>query len=40
MIKNKRLTYHTITTVKSMFDTNLTRFGYNKVGETWINEEG
>ena len=39
MIQKKRIRYHTITTAKSMFDIEFTRFGYDKTAETWISVE-
>jgi hypothetical protein len=39
LISEERIRFHTITTAKSMFDINLSRFGYDKIAETWISVE-
>lgn len=35
----KRIRFHTITTAKSMFDIEFSRFGYDRIAETWISTE-
>jgi len=39
LIDEKRIKFHTISTAKTMFDIDFTRFGYDRVTETWINVE-
>ena len=37
-LKDKnRINYYTINTAKSMFEIDFTRFGYEKIAETWAN---
>lgn len=37
-MKNKnRINYYTINSAKSMFDIDFSRFGYEKIAETWAN---
>lgn len=37
--QQKRIHFYTISTAKSMFDIEFTRFGFDKIAESWINTE-